>query len=161
MLAHRSRLLPTLRPALRLDLHRRGPDGGQGFQGYGFHLSTDHFEILREVYGLIRFVCFCFPELGPLDSIFETVSLESPSTNTNCETMACRSFKSEKCSARGVRKFATGICVYMCIYIYIYIHTHIYTYTYTHIHYSDCVCCCLCLCFAPPVLLFVVSGSSV
>ena len=26
------------------------------------------------------------------------------STNTNCENMAYRSFRSEKCSARGVRK---------------------------------------------------------
>ena len=30
-------------------------------------------------------------------------------TNTNCENMACRSFRSEKCSARGVRKVTTGI----------------------------------------------------
>ena len=31
------------------------------------------------------------------------------STNTNCEDMAYRSFRSEKCSARGVRKVTTGI----------------------------------------------------
>ena len=31
------------------------------------------------------------------------------STNTNCESMAYRSFRSEKCSARGVRKVTTGI----------------------------------------------------
>ena len=31
------------------------------------------------------------------------------STNTNCENMAYRSFRSEKCSARGVRKVTTGI----------------------------------------------------
>ena len=29
--------------------------------------------------------------------------------NTNCENMAYRSFRSEKCSARGVRKVTTGI----------------------------------------------------
>ena len=31
------------------------------------------------------------------------------SANTNCENMAYRSFRSEKCSARGVRKVTTGI----------------------------------------------------
>ena len=31
------------------------------------------------------------------------------STNTNCENMAYRSFRSEKCSARGVRKVTTGM----------------------------------------------------
>ena len=30
--------------------------GGQGFPGYGFHLSTNHFEIIREVFGLRRLV---------------------------------------------------------------------------------------------------------
>ena len=29
-------------------------------------------------------------------------------TNTNCENMAYRSLRSEKCSARGVRKVTTG-----------------------------------------------------
>ena len=42
--------------------------GIQGFQGYGFHLSTNPFEILRETSGFIIFV-FCFFELGPLNSI--------------------------------------------------------------------------------------------
>ena len=31
------------------------------------------------------------------------------SANTNCENMAYRSFRSEKCSARGVRKVTTGM----------------------------------------------------
>ena len=31
------------------------------------------------------------------------------SEHTNCENMAYRSFRSEKCSARGVRKVTTGI----------------------------------------------------
>ena len=31
------------------------------------------------------------------------------STNANCENMAYRSFRSEKCSARDVRKVTTGI----------------------------------------------------
>ena len=31
--------------------------GCQGFQGYGFHLSTNHVEILRQIYGLIIVVC--------------------------------------------------------------------------------------------------------
>ena len=31
------------------------------------------------------------------------------STNTNCESMAYRSFRSEEYSARGVRKVTTGI----------------------------------------------------
>jgi hypothetical protein len=31
------------------------------------------------------------------------------STNTNCESMAYRSFRPEKFSARGVRKVTTGI----------------------------------------------------
>jgi hypothetical protein len=31
------------------------------------------------------------------------------STNTNCESMAYRSFRSEKFSARGARKVTTGI----------------------------------------------------
>eukprot|EP00415_Alexandrium_ostenfeldii_P003263 UN3263 len=31
------------------------------------------------------------------------------SMNTNCENMAYRSFRSEECSARGVRKVTTGI----------------------------------------------------
>ena len=31
------------------------------------------------------------------------------STNTNCEDMAYRPFRSEKCSARGVRKVTTGM----------------------------------------------------
>ena len=30
-------------------------------------------------------------------------------TDTNCENMAYRSFRSEKCSARGVRTITTGI----------------------------------------------------
>ena len=34
------------------------------------------------------------------------------STNTNCESMAYRSFRSEEYSARGVRKVTTGITVY-------------------------------------------------
>ena len=42
----------------------------QGFQGCGLRLSTNRFEILREMYGLRRYVCFYFFESGPLNSIF-------------------------------------------------------------------------------------------
>ena len=41
--------------------------------------------------------------------MFPICLILSPSTNTNCENMAYRSFRSEKCSARGVRKVTTGI----------------------------------------------------
>ena len=37
--------------------------GHQGFQGYGFHLSTNHFEILRTTYGL-RIFSFLFLRIG-------------------------------------------------------------------------------------------------
>ena len=50
----------------RGDERRRG--SSQGFQGYGFRLSTIHFEFLRSISGLRRCV-FCFFELGPLNSI--------------------------------------------------------------------------------------------
>ena len=49
----------------------------RGFRGYSFHVSTNHFEILREMSGLIQLVV-CFVELGPLDSICWTASLASP-----------------------------------------------------------------------------------
>ena len=44
-------------------LRRLGPfhlgagAGGQGFQGYDVRISTNRFEVLREVYGLRRFMC--------------------------------------------------------------------------------------------------------
>ena len=37
--------------------------GSQGFQGCGFHPSTNHFELLRLTYGLIIFV-FLFLRIG-------------------------------------------------------------------------------------------------
>ena len=39
--------------------HRRGAaeEGPQGFQGYGFRLSANRFEILRETFGLTIVVC--------------------------------------------------------------------------------------------------------
>ena len=36
----------------------------RGFRGPGFHLSTNHFEVLREIYGVIVFV-FLFLRIGP------------------------------------------------------------------------------------------------
>ena len=54
------------------------PEGGhQGFQGYDFHLSTNHFVILRLVSGSRRLV-FLFLRIGLLNSILRAVSLESP-----------------------------------------------------------------------------------
>ena len=37
----------------------------QGFQGYGFHLSTIHSEIIREVFGFFRVVVLLFLRIGP------------------------------------------------------------------------------------------------
>ena len=51
----------------------------QGLRGHGFNLSANHFEIPRMFSGFRR-LYFCFLELGPLNSIFESVSLESPTT---------------------------------------------------------------------------------
>ena len=34
-------------------LHPQAPPLGRGFQGYGVHLSTNPFKILRSIYGLI------------------------------------------------------------------------------------------------------------
>ena len=40
------------------------PAGNQGFQGHAFHLSANHFEIIRETYCL-RIVVFLFLRIGP------------------------------------------------------------------------------------------------
>ena len=40
------------------------PGGARGFQGNSFHLSTNHFDIIREMYGFMTFVCL-FLLIGP------------------------------------------------------------------------------------------------
>ena len=47
-------------PRQRREREERREAGAQGFQGHGFHLSTSHFEILQETYGLNIFVFCCF-----------------------------------------------------------------------------------------------------
>ena len=49
-----------------------------GISRIAFTLSTNRSVTPRSIYGLRRCVCSRFFELGPLNSMFKTVSLESP-----------------------------------------------------------------------------------
>ena len=48
------------------------------FQEYGFRLSADHCGILRGISGFEKICVFASSNRGPLNNIFQTVSLESP-----------------------------------------------------------------------------------
>ena len=76
-------------------------------RGYGFHLSTIQFEILRETHGSRRFVSACVSSNWcPL-----TVYLNQT-----------------------INYMFINICIYIYIYMYIYIYIYIYVYTHTYIH---------------------------
>ena len=71
-------ILPLAGPLhLRRDL-RGAVCGLQGFQGYGFHRSTNHFEILREIDGVRLVVFFVSSNWGPLAVSLDKQYAQSP-----------------------------------------------------------------------------------
>ena len=90
--------------------------------------------------GLRRFVFFCFFELGPLDSIFQRVSLESARLEGHEGPVSSVAFApgglavataSADETARLSLSLSLYIYIYICVCIYIYMYTYIYIYMYT------------------------------